>query len=163
MTSSDDCAFGDAKPERAPDSVILTAHVLFAHPTIDPGIITDTIGVAPTGQREVGVNLVMRNGNIGARRSHDSRWMLSVPFHAPRSDEEPPPLANVSGFLRSVLEPFMPHAQFVRRLAGEGHCEVTLNLPGQRHLPFIISPDVVAMIGELGLDLGVEVFPDAEM
>lgn len=87
-------------------------------------------------------------------------WRYYFDERAPRFDQ---PLPDINGHLVTFLEPFVREAAFVRTLTSEGCGNVDLNLPGQFHLGILLEPEVLQTLVELGLRLGVQVFPNASM
>jgi|GEM_PF-5610383 len=134
--------------------------LLFRHPTIDPASVTAVLGVQPTTQARVGDTV--RPAVDGTPRrgiERESAWGLRADFYGEDSDGEDP---DIDEPLAAFLAPFVPHAAFVRRFAAE--CTVAgidLEFPGQFHFGGQLRPAVLRTIADLGLSLGIEVFPDS--
>jgi|ERR1700733_616830 len=133
--------------------------LLFRHPTIDPALITQALGVEPTTQARVGDRVrPARDGSLRHGIERESAWGLSAEYRDAYRDTDP----NLNERLTSFLEPLMPHAAVVRKLAAESTlANVDLEFPGQYHFGGELSPNVLRKVYNLGLTLGIEVFPDS--
>ncbi len=90
-------------------------------------------------------------------RNSESTWVVSaVYFDDPAALSRP----DLDLRLKAFLEPFQQHAPFVRQLAAEClAAAVDLEFPGKLHFGDGIAPAVLRMVADLGLNLGIEVFP----
>jgi hypothetical protein len=83
-----------------------------------------------------------------------SWWSVVAEFY----DEDP----DIDDRLTAFLAPLLGDAQFVRRLAGDsGAANVDLEFPGQLHFGGVITPAVLRTVADLGLTLGIEIFPNS--
>jgi hypothetical protein len=149
----------DSDTGRAP-VVRFKIRLLFRHPAIDPESITKTLGIPPSVQARAGDPA--RPGVDGTpRRGTEplSAWSVQTSFRDDDPDDERGP--NVDDCLSAFLEPLLPHAAFVRRLAGGcSTATVILQFPGGSHYGGDLSTAVLRKITDLGLKLGVEIFPN---
>ena|ERR1700681_1238833 len=141
---------------------VATFHIslLFRHPTIDPESITQVLGVKPTTQARLGDRV--RPAVDGTPRpgiERDSAWGVSTACRDRNRDGRDP---DINAWLSTFLEPFVPHAAYMRKLAAESTlANVDLEFPGQFHFGGELSPATLRTISDLGLTLGIEVFPDS--
>ena len=137
----------------------MSIQLLFRHPTIDPAIITTTIGVQPTMQARAGEQVrPALDGTPRRGLNRESTWVVTTEYYDdPTTDSYP----NIDSRLKTFLEPFQLRAPFVRQLAAECTAAgVDLEFPGQFHFGGEITPPVLRIVADLGLNLGIEVFPD---
>lgn len=136
----------------------LGIQLLFRHRTIDPAIITNTVEVQPTLQSRAGEHVRPAvDGTPRRGRNPESTWIVSTVYYDDPAAES---RADLDLRLTAFLEPFQQHAPFVRQLAAEcTAAAVDLELPGKRHFGDGIAPAVLRMVADLGLNLGIEVFP----
>jgi hypothetical protein len=147
---------GDASTSARPAS--LTIRLGFHHPTMDPGLITAGLRLKPTRQVKAGDQIVGIDGHKRRNVEPETRWTLSEKYYDFSPDQDSP---DVSSRLRTFLDPLMREPSFVRQLAAEGSAWIELNFPGQFHLGCVIRPEVLRMIADLDMELGLEVFPDS--
>jgi hypothetical protein len=133
--------------------------LLFRHPTIDPDLITSTLGIEPSMQRRAGDRVIGIDGKV--RRSIEERsvWSVWVAYEAEEDSHEL--VMRLQERLAMFLQPLSRHASFVRQLSAEGEALIELNILGHFHFPCEIPVTTLRTITELGLDLGFEVFPDS--
>jgi hypothetical protein len=125
---------------------------------MDPELITTRLRLRPTRQVRAGDQVIGIDGLKRRNVEPDTRWTLSKQYYDFSPDEESP---DVSSRLRTFLDPLMREPSFVRQLALEGTAWIELNFPGQFHLGCVIHPDVLRIIADLDMELGLEVFPDS--
>lgn len=131
----------------------LEIRILFRHPTLDPSTITMSLGMQPNSQARVGDIVTTPKGEVLSGTYADTAWSLWRSYKG-----EP----DINASLREFLEPFEQRADAVRDIASGGRAaEVIVSFPGQLYFGGAISADVLRIIACLGLDLGIEVFPDS--
>ena len=143
--------------------------VTFSPRTIDPGAITQRLGLTPTWTWRAGERVRHPNGFVRPHPARESRWSLIAGYHDRREDDLDPwnetkdalgPRLNDR--LVAFLGPFLNERSFVREVVADSSTAyVALNFPGQFHFGFMIEPTTLGAIAELGLEFGFEIFPDS--
>jgi hypothetical protein len=144
--------------------------LLFRGFTIDPTIISKTLGLETLRHWRAGGRVPKLDGSPGSHRSPDSAWGWSASYYDKREDEVDYERESASDALGprlderliACLEPLLRQRSFVRELvATSTTAEIILSFPGQYHFGCDISPATLGAIADLGLELGIEVFPDS--
>jgi hypothetical protein len=133
----------------------LNIRLMFRHPDIDPAVITRELGVQPTLQRRVGEPIVGVDGKLRSpiHLSPESTWSLVKKYSSGSKLNEC--VNDIVGILRN-------HPSFVRNLSSQRYgAAIIISLPGQFYFGGSIKADLQRDIAELGLDLGIEVFPES--
>lgn len=137
------------------DAHVSEAYLLIVHPDIDPERITRELGLAPTIAFRAGDPVVTPKGSRLPGTRPDTRWRYCAPPHARRDFFAP---------LGRILDHLAPHRTFLRQLMLEGGLvEVAVNLSGERNIGDVITPEDIRKLADLGIALGVEVFPELEV
>jgi hypothetical protein len=129
--------------------------LLFRHPSVDPASVTAALGVQPTTQARVGDNVRPAvDGTPRRGTERESAWGVRAKFY----EKEP----DIGELVTAFLQPFVAHAAFMRDLAaGSTVATIDLEFPGQFHFGGALEPAVLHTIADMGLMLGIEVFPDS--
>ena len=62
--------------------------------------------------------------------------------------------------LRDLVRHLQPRHRFLKQWTAEGgRVSLTVNLPGDVNMGDNLEPDTLRLMSELGIELGVEVFP----
>jgi hypothetical protein len=99
----------------------------------------------------------------------EPRWTLKTKYHDRREDDldvwnemDGALGPRLNDRLTAFLEPFLREQSFVSELVADSITgSITLNFPGQFHFGFVIEPATLSAIAGLGLDLGIEIFPNS--
>ncbi len=137
--------------------------------TIEPEVITQTVGVEPTRYWSKGDPWHGLNGKLAMTPRHESAWILTAPCFDRREDD--PDVwdemndalgPRLNDRLQEFLEPFLRESSLVNQLVAESDVAcIVMHLPGQFHFGFEIEPATLSSVAKLGLQFGIEVFPDA--
>lgn len=131
---------------------VSNAYLLIVHPDMDTERIARELGLAPELAFRTGDPVILPSGRRlpGARR--DTRWRYDAPAHRRRDFFAP---------IGSLLDHLAPHREFLRRIVREGgSVTISVNLSGVSNIGDVIEPDEMRKLVDLGIGLGVEVFPE---
>ena len=144
--------------------------LLFRGFTINPTVISKTLGLETLRHRRAGGRVPKLDGSPGSHRSPDSAWGWDTAYYDKRDDEVDHERESASDVLEprlderliAFLEPLLRQSSFVRELAATSTAaEIILSFPGQFYFGCDISPATLSAIADLGLELGIEIFPDS--
>ena|SRR5215510_12203567 len=125
--------------------------LLIKHPSIDPAVITQRLGIQPSGPTwKVGTARTTPKGKPVSGVYRESTWSHSVEVHDKRSffDE-----------VVELLKCLEPNREFLSELADSGgRAELILDLFGDRNIGDSLSWEHLERLAALRLNLGVEVF-----
>ena len=128
----------------------MTISLHFAHPTIDPAEITDTLGVSPTLTRRIGDPLVGLDGKVRPNVERQTRWVLRQKYYDREAASEEVNV-HINDRLAELLEPLVRQRSFVKRVATGGRASIDIGVPGQHYLAFVIDAGSSAGYGILDL------------
>jgi hypothetical protein len=137
--------------------------------TMDPAVISETLELEPSRHWRAGDRVPKLDGAPGRYRDPESAWGLSAYYHDKREDDVDDDSETtddlgprVDDRLSAFLEPLVRQRSFVRELAAaSGAAHIDLNFPGQFHFGCVLLPATLSAIADLGLELGIEVFPNS--
>jgi Domain of unknown function (DUF4279) len=143
--------------------------VTFSPRTIDPDVISQRLGLAPTWMWRAGERVRNPNGSIRPHPARESRWSLTIAYFDRREDdldiwnETDDDLGpRLDDRLTAFLEPLLRASSFVHEVVADStRAELTLNFPGQFHFGFIVQPGTLSAIASLNLELGIEIFRES--
>ncbi len=139
--------------EAEDDDADLVFHVrlIIRHPTLDPSLISETLGLAPHLAGSAGSPRYTPKGRLtGTFR--ETVWSYSEQIR--RSRQVAVALERIVGLLE-------PHAAFVSDITSSGGSVcLTLDLSGAENIGDVLPWLLLARLGALKIDLGAEVFPD---
>ncbi len=146
-----------------------TINLTFVPRTIDPAVISQRLGLEPTWQWRAGERVRNPNGTVRPHAARESRWSLITKYRDRREDdldiwnETNAALGpRLNDRLTAFLEPFLRERTFVCELVADSSAAyITLDFPGQFHFGFVIEPATLSAIADLGLELGMEIFPNS--
>jgi len=127
--------------------------LLIIHPSIDPGLITTTLGLTPHLSWRAGTPRATPAGTPLPGLYRDTRWGYSYPVRGNRlfSDE-----------IEKMIDRLEPHARFLAEIVeGTGSVNLIIHLPGKVNVAGEITWRQMARLSELRTDFGIEVFPDS--
>jgi Domain of unknown function (DUF4279) len=144
-----------AKPERKPnaaDDATFKLTLLIRHPDFDPDLITETLKLKPFRYWRRGEPRITPKGTTLAGEWPDTRWNHVAFYEADRT---------VSVEIERWLVSLDRNGEFIRSLVSTGG-DITLNLamPGQSHRGDVIAAGTLRRAADLGVGIGIEVFPD---
>jgi hypothetical protein len=158
------------KNRRSMPVATFSIRLLFRGFMIDPTIISKTLGLETLRLWRAGGRVPKLDGSPGRHRSPDSAWGWDASYYDKREDEVDHQRETASDVLgprlderlTAFLEPLLRQRVFVRELvATSTAAEIILSFPGQFYFGCDISPATLSAIADLGLGLGIEVFPDS--
>jgi len=129
----------------------LSMRLLLIHPNADPSDITREIGLAPLRAWRCGETRFTPKGTPleGVRR--DTRWS-----HGFEVDKN----ATIETAMASALDKLAGKRRFLASLRETGGtAELVVSLPGDTHQGASISVELLKALADLGISLGIEVFP----
>jgi hypothetical protein len=130
---------------------------------LDPATITAVLGVA-ADEVNMGEPQINVRGELTGRTNVHSAWTRRLRFYdeEPAGDDNDYKVPELGLRLMDFLQPLLDNADFVRGLAAE--CDaafVSIQFPGQWHYGGELEPAVLDAVASLGLNLGIEVFPNS--
>lgn len=155
--------------ERRMPVATFSIRLLFRGFTVDPTIISKTLGLETLRHWRAGGRVPNLDGSPGRYRSPDSAWGWDASYYDKREDGVDYDRESASDVLgprlnerlTAFLEPLLRERSFVRELAATSTtAEIDLEFPGQFHFGCMIRPATLRAIADLGLQLGIEVFPN---
>ncbi len=128
-----------------------TIILLIRHPNIDPEDISRELKLEPRTVWKVGDQIRTPKGRVMSGHREYSSWT-----HVFERRTDSPFFEEVE----HALSRLAPHKEFITRIINEGgYGEIYFQLPGQVNQGSSAKPSVLRLIADLGLYLGVEVFP----
>ena len=125
--------------------------LLIKHPTIAPSAITSALGLEPQIVHAVGERRISANGKTLPGSYPDTRWRYSK--ECITSDQW------FAGELEALVNRLEPHKAFFDSvLATGGTACVIIQFLGDGYFGDNLSPTILAKLGELRLDFGIEVY-----
>jgi hypothetical protein len=126
--------------------------LLIRHPSIDPRVISEELNMDPYACGMVGKPKMTPKGNLVPGTYELSWWNHVFEYEVDtRFFEE----------MERLLAQLVSHKDFFLKINKEGgYSEISLNLPGAMNQGDTAKPSMLKLIAELGLHLGVEVFPE---
>ena len=126
--------------------------LLIKHPSLDPALITSQLKLKPFSSAKAGEPRSTPKGTLLPGIWSETSWNHIFKYNRklPLFDE-----------LERLLIQLSAHKGFFQKISNEGgHAEVYLQLPGKIHHGSSAKPSMLALITELGLHFGIEVFPE---
>ncbi len=126
--------------------------LLIRHPQMDPEDITRELKLEPNIAWRFGDQVKTPKGNLVPDIRKHTSWS-----HIIKTMGNRPFFEEVEHILLSLTD----HKEFFAKILDEGgFAEIYLQLPGQVHQGSSAKPSLLRSIADLGLCLGVEVFPE---
>ena len=126
--------------------------LLIKHPNIDPMRITSKLKLKPFRSWKAGEPKRTPKGTLLPGTWQDSSWNHVFKY---KGD------VRLFDEIERLLIRLSPNKDLFHKITSEGgHAEIYLQLPGEIHQGSSATPSMLTRIAELGLHLGVEVFPD---
>ena len=126
-------------------------HLLLIHPNADPSDITREIGLAPLRAWRCGETRFTPKGTPLEGVWRDTRWS-----HGFELDKN----ATIETAMTSALDKLAGTRRFLASLRETGGtAELIISLPGDSHQGASISVRLLKAFADLGVSLGIEVFP----
>ncbi len=127
-------------------------NLLIKHPSIDPEIITEQLGLVPFRAWRFGEPRLTPKGTLLAGVWRDSSWSWQLKCQGKRAFFE-----SVGKLVRELE----PHSKFLSDLVLDGgNICLIVNLPGRKNIGDVLSWQLMAKMAHLKIDMGIEVFPD---
>jgi hypothetical protein len=128
-----------------------TLRLLIKHPSIDPVLITNELGLVPRMTALAGNARTTPNGKPLDGRHKISMWGYSLHVKGRRLFSEE---------LRKIIDALEPHAMFLAKVTDDGgSIHLIFHLPGDINIGDDISWKDLKRLSHLQIDLGIEVFP----
>jgi hypothetical protein len=122
------------------------------HPDIDPDLITREIGLEPRRTWTRGHPRQTPTGQPLEENYRDSYWYYA--YDAPDD-------THCADFIRSSVTALQKHRDFFHRLRSEGaDLEFFVGLFSSRNFGETFEHDLLAVLGDLKIDLGFDIYPD---
>lgn len=169
VSAVNEVPMGDSRTERDESLVAtFTINLTFSPQTIDPDFISRRLGLEPTFKWRAGERTRDVHGALFAYRQRKSRWSLITSYYDRREDDLDPWNETRDALgprlddrLTVFLAPFVQERSFVREVVADSRDPwLGLNFPGQFHFGCLILPGTLRSISDLGLELGIEIFPN---
>jgi len=126
--------------------------LLIKHPNIDPGFITSKLKLEPFSTSKAGEPRRTPKGTSLPGTWQDSSWNHIFKYEGD---------VRLFDEIERLLGQLSLHKDLFHKITSEGgHAEIYSQLPGEIHHGSSATPSLLMQIAELGLHLGVEVFPD---
>jgi uncharacterized protein DUF4279 len=131
-----------------------TIDLLIKHPNISPDVITGELGLTPHYFWRLGEPRRTPTGTeLGGIRA-ETMWRYVTRRKGRR---------NFFAGLREFVGRLRGRRDFIAQLtAGGGRVTLIVNLPGDVNMGDVLEPETLRLMSELGIKLGVEVFPKME-
>jgi Domain of unknown function (DUF4279) len=126
--------------------------LLIRHPQMDPVNITRVLELEPTTSWKFGDQVKTPKGNLVPDIRKHTSWshVFRITGNRPFFEE-----------VEHILLGLKTHKEFFAKILGEGgFAEIYLQLPGQVNQGSSAKPSLLQSIADLGLHLGIEVFPE---
>ena len=125
--------------------------LLLIHPSADPTDITREIGLAPLRAWQCGETRFTPKGTRLEGVWRDTRWS-----HGFELDKN----ATIETAIAAALDKLAVASRFLATLRETGGtAELIISLPGDTHQGASISVELLKALADLGVGLGIEVFP----
>ncbi|GFE65887.1 DUF4279 domain-containing protein [Litoreibacter roseus] len=126
-------------------------YFLIIHPTINPDVITEGLGLTPYMAKRFGDDRKAPNGNPLPGKWRDSRWGYSLREVTDRN--------FFSNFHRFLVR-MEPRREFIVSLVDDGaHVSLTIQLSGHRNIGACMKPETAKLLVDMKIELGLEIFP----
>jgi hypothetical protein len=126
------------------------------HPSIDPQIVSKTLGLEPSHSCMAGQPRTTPKGRLLGGIHAESHWSAD-PFNRGEylsSDDA------AEDALSAVLELLRPHKQFLLLLQGQGgRLVLQVSSFSARNYAIVLPPDLLMEMAELGISLAHDVYP----
>lgn len=126
------------------------------HPSIDPELISATLGLVPRYQSKVGEPRVTSKGRPLGGVHAESHWSTDPFEHGEYQSRED----QVEDIFLDVLELLAPRKAFLRLLRDQGarmHLQVSTH--SNRNYALVFPPELLLQCSELGLSLVHDAYP----
>jgi hypothetical protein len=121
------------------------------HPADDLAVITQVTGLVPGLCWTRGEQRFAPNGTRLAGTHQSSRWGYSQIVHDSRA---------FSVSVRAMIDALTPAADMLQKIyATGGRAQLILDLDGDKNIGDVIAAAELSRLAELGVSLGIEVFP----
>jgi hypothetical protein len=131
--------------------VLFKVRLLLVHPNADPADITREIGLAPLRAWQFGEPRFTPKGTRLEGDWQDTRW--SHGFAVDRR-------ATIESAVAAALERLAVARRFLATLRQTGGtAELIISLPGDAYQGASVSAELLTALADLGVSLGIEVFP----
>jgi hypothetical protein len=126
--------------------------LLIRHPSIDPVLITEELGLIPRMSALAGNARITPRGEPLPGLHKVSMWGYSFLVEGKRLFSED---------LQKMIDVLQPHATFLAKITEDGgNIELIFHLPGDINIGDDISWRDLKRLSDLQIDLGIEVFPN---
>lgn len=124
---------------------------LLVHPSADPSDITRAVGLTPSRSWRCGEPRFTPKGTRLDGVWRDTRWS-----HGFKLDKK----ATIKTAIASALDALAPASPFLSSLRETGGtAQLIMSLPGDTYQGASIKADLLKALADLGISLGIEVFP----
>jgi hypothetical protein len=127
--------------------------LLIIHPNIDPELVSSTLRMKPFRCWKAGDSRATPTGAMLDGVWSDTRWNYVVDYQ----DDS----ICIFDKVAELVNYLAPHKKFLSRIRTEGgSAEIIMHVPGDTHIGDSAEPTLLHRMAELGLSLGIEVFPE---
>ncbi|MDF3832518.1 DUF4279 domain-containing protein [Cupriavidus basilensis] len=128
------------------------------HPTIDPEEITQALSLTPDRMYKAGTPRQTPKGTPLEGVYRETYWYTQLVPEGERSST----VELLEEFLSGLSERFQPYSDFFARVRAEGgRVELFIGTFGDRNYGFEFSPQLLGVLGTLGISLSFDVYPGA--
>lgn len=132
----------------------LKLRLLVIHPNADPAEITREVGLEPLRSWRSGEPRQTPKGTRLEGVWPDTRWSHGFTLHKN---------ATLETAVASALDKLKAAERYLAKLRGTGgSAELIVSLPGDAHPGASVSSELLKGLADLGVDLGIEVFPKVD-
>ena len=132
-----------------------SVELMVSHPTLDPTIITRTLGLTPSLHSKSGDDLYEADGKPRGRKALLSCWFCQLHKRRALNARHTP----LDSFLASWVEKLMPHSELFRRINEEGGevCFRIAWLATRSYTTSVLTPKTLGECSRLGIRLEISV------
>ena len=133
-----------------------TVSLRIRHPTLDPAVLTATLGIEPQHSWRAGQPRRDAAGEGLGGTHHDSYWMARLMAE--------PELSGAGMSVESVIVQTLTHLRraqtFLERLSDEGGvAELLVSLYARESFRIELPPDALCLLGRLHLTIALDIHP----
>lgn len=134
------------------EGLLFSVQLLISHPNIDPAEISKELSMTPQHWALAGSQRYTPKGTMLHGVHQRSSWSHSQDVFDKRHFFED---------VMKIVDMLEPHRAFISKIRKEGgKVSINLHLPGSDNIGDSIEPPDLHKISDLGISLGIEVFPD---
>jgi len=128
--------------------------LLIAHPTIDPGRISNELGLKPYASFRKGHSATTPTGYVLPHLPQESRWNHIYKFNGRKH--------GLATSIEQLLDSLASHRSFFRRICRQGgNTQLYVQFPGDVNNGSTFPWELLKKLSDTRIGLGIEVFPNS--